>query len=78
MEEDTQQNIYTVSELTQKIKENLETIFFMVRIEGEISNLKIPSSGHSYFSLKDANSQLKAVMFKSKNRYLKFELADGQ
>lgn len=78
MEEDAQQNIYTVSELTQKIKENLETNFFMVRVEGEISNLKIPFSGHSYFSLKDEGSQLKAVMFKSKNRYLKFELADGQ
>ncbi len=54
----------SVSELTAAIKNLLETNFRFVSVKGEISNFKIQSSGHLYFSLKDANSQISAVLFK--------------
>ena len=60
----TQQTIFSVSELTLHIKRNLESSFALVRVEGEISNLKHQSSGHIYFSIKDAGSQISAVLFK--------------
>ena len=56
--------IYKVSELTQNIKIILEHSFPNIWVEGEISNLRVPSSGHSYFTLKDNNSQIKAVLFR--------------
>ena len=49
----------------------------MVWISGEISNLRIPSSGHAYFSLKDDKAQIMAVMFRGQLRQLRFELDDG-
>ncbi|HAJ57643.1 MAG TPA: exodeoxyribonuclease VII large subunit [Candidatus Omnitrophica bacterium] len=69
--------IWTVSELTHDIKEVLENIFVDVLVEGEISNLRQPSSGHSYFSLKDAASSLKCVLFRQSAGRVKFALADG-
>lgn len=69
--------IYTVTELTVQIKNSLESLFPHVWVEGEISNLRIPSSGHYYFTLKDSQSQLRAVMFRSQNRTLQFIPADG-
>lgn len=83
-----QDKVYTVSELTRLIRLELENAFLFVWVEGEISNLRQPSSGHYYFTLKDENSQLRAVLFKSdasriqsenkKNSLLpKFELKDG-
>ena len=69
--------ILTVSELTGDIKEVLESVFAEVRVEGEISNLKQPSSGHIYFSLKDETSQIRCVLFKNAAIRLKFALADG-
>jgi exodeoxyribonuclease VII large subunit len=68
----------TVSALTQLIKNNLETSFPSVLIEGEVSGSKLSSSGHFYFSLKDRESLIQAVMFKHRLAYLDFELADGQ
>lgn len=70
-------HVYTVSELTQEIKNNLETKFNNIWVEGEISNLKLPSSGHIYFTLKDESCQIKGVMFRYRNRMLRFELKDG-
>jgi exodeoxyribonuclease VII large subunit len=64
--------ILTVSQLTSSIKTLLEKSFPFVWISGEISNFRIPSSGHFYFTLKDSQSQIQAVMFKGQNRHLKF------
>ncbi len=69
--------ILSVTELTQQIKARLESEFVEIWVEGELSNLRLPSSGHAYFTLKDATSQLRAVMFRSANRLLKFSPKDG-
>ena len=69
--------IYTVSELTRRIKILLEEGFAQIWVEGEISNFKHHPSGHMYFSLKDNQSILQAVLFKNVNKGLKFELKDG-
>jgi exodeoxyribonuclease VII large subunit len=69
--------ILTVSELTQEIKNILDLKFSDIWIEGEISNLRIPPSGHIYFTLKDDFSQIRAVLFKMQARTLRFVLQDG-
>ncbi len=69
--------ILTVSELTQEIKEILEDRFPEVWVEGEISNLRIPPSGHIYFTLKDDASQIRSVLFKMQARTLRFAPEDG-
>ncbi|MEK6681283.1 MAG: exodeoxyribonuclease VII large subunit, partial [Nitrospirota bacterium] len=66
-----QRRILTVSDLTSLIKSDLEESFYDIWIEGEISNLRIPASGHSYLTLKDEASQIKAVLFKSSARNIK-------
>lgn len=70
-------HIYTVTELTRRIKILLEEIFPAVWVEGEISNFTHYPSGHMYFTLKDDNSVLSAVLFKNVNKELKFELKSG-
>lgn len=70
-------HIYTVSQLTREIKALLEDSFATVWIEGEISNFKRHSSGHMYFSLKDSDNLLRAVLFKNVNQGIKFEPKDG-
>ncbi|RPH38632.1 MAG: exodeoxyribonuclease VII large subunit, partial [Desulfobulbaceae bacterium] len=72
------QEILTVSQATQSIKYLLEDSFRFIHVRGEISNLKIPYSGHQYFILKDSSAQLRAVLFKTQERYLSRPLADGQ
>lgn len=72
-----ERRIYTVSRLTQKIKNLLETNFPMVWVSGEISNFRPAASGHFYFTLKDPNAQIGAVMFRGQNRQLTFDLEDG-
>ena len=69
--------ILTVSELTQEIKDLLEMTFSDIWIEGEISNLRIPPSGHTYFTLKDDLSQIRAVLFRGQARHLRFVPEDG-
>ncbi|MFW8601692.1 exodeoxyribonuclease VII large subunit [Desulfobacterota bacterium M19] len=69
--------VQTVTEITRSIKGILEHGFAFVAVNGEISNLRRPYSGHLYFTLKDDNAQLKAVLFKSQSRYLEKELRDG-
>lgn len=69
--------IYSVSELNADIKVLLEESYPFVWLCGEISNFRIPASGHFYFSLKDAAAQISAVMFRGQQRKLKFELEDG-
>lgn len=67
----------SVSELNTQIKSLLEATFVNVCVEGEISNLTYHSSGHLYFSIKDANSSIRCVMFKSAAAKLKFRLEHG-
>lgn len=69
--------IYTVSELTKEIKFLLEDNFPPIWVEGEISNLKTPESGHLYFSLKDQYSQIRCVMFRSNTLTLWVNLVNG-
>jgi len=70
-------HIATVTQLTHQIKILLESSFPDIWVEGEISNLSIPQSGHAYFTLKDEHSQIRAVMFRSAQRFLKFTLQHG-
>ena len=70
-------HIYSVSRLNSDIKFLIEEKFPFIWISGEISNCKMPGSGHLYFTLKDANSQISCVMFKGQNQNLKFDLEDG-
>ena len=70
--------ILTVSQFTAALKDILETQYRFVRICGEISNLKIPFSGHCYFTLKDAGAQIRAVLFKQQKRFVDLNLQDGQ
>ncbi|MBU6391514.1 MAG: exodeoxyribonuclease VII large subunit [Planctomycetes bacterium] len=69
--------ILTISELTRKIRGSLEQEFFNLWVVGEVSNLKKPTSGHMYLTLKDTDAQLQAVIFKSVANQVKFELKDG-
>src|ERR671924_1876239 len=69
--------ILTVSEVSERIKIVLEDTFFDIWVEGEISNLRTPSSGHAYLTLKDEHSQIRAVLFKMQRRYLRFDPKDG-
>jgi exodeoxyribonuclease VII large subunit len=69
--------VYSVSELTRGIRQLLEDRFPFVWVEGEISNLRVPVSGHFYFVLKDASTQIRAVMFRAQQRLLRFRPEDG-
>jgi len=72
------QNIYNVSKLNNEIKRLLEGSFGRVWLNAEISNFVAASSGHWYFTLKDARSQVKCAMFKGRNRAVKFRPQNGQ
>ncbi len=72
-----ERKIYSVSEITSRIKQTLEVYFTGIWVQGEVSNLRRPSSGHLYFTLKDEKAELKAVMFRFVNKKLKFKLEDG-
>jgi len=69
--------IFSVSELTASIRGVLETGFGEIWVEGELSNCRAWNTGHVYFTLKDRDAQIKAVMFRSAVRYLKFKPEDG-
>ena len=69
--------VFSVSDLTAGIRGLLETEYSEVWVEGEISNCRLWNTGHLYFTLKDPGAQLKAVMFKSQARSLKFKPEDG-
>lgn len=70
-------SVLTVTQLTGLVKTLLEKSFCQVQLKGEISNFKNHSSGHLYFSLKDNNAQIKAVMFRGKAMSLNFQPKDG-
>lgn len=67
----------SITELNTQIKSLLEATFVQVCVQAEISNLTIHKSGHIYFSLKDENSVISAVLFKGNAAHLKFRLEEG-
>lgn len=68
---------YSVSEITNVVKEILEQNLNTIWIQGEISNYSSPASGHIYFTLKDENNQIKTAFFGGKKKALGMELKDG-
>jgi exodeoxyribonuclease VII large subunit len=68
---------YSVSEITRLVRGVLEEEFYGITVEGEISNFRPSSTGHLYFSLKDEEAVLSAVMFKNRLFGLRFQPADG-
>lgn len=73
----SEKTILTVSRLTALLRGVLEENFEQLWVQGEVSNLSYPSSGHCYFTLKDSGAQLRCVMFKNAVKNLKFRLTDG-
>jgi exodeoxyribonuclease VII large subunit len=69
--------VLSVTELTIRVRDALEQQVGQVWVEGELSNCRVWTTGHLYFTLKDENSQLRGFMFKSALRYLRFKPADG-
>jgi exodeoxyribonuclease VII large subunit len=69
--------VLSVTDLTMGIRDHLEERFFEIWVEGELSNCRVWNTGHLFFTLKDASSQIRGFMFKSTLRYLKFKPADG-
>jgi exodeoxyribonuclease VII large subunit len=74
----TQRKIITVTQLNRETSQLLGEHFQSVLVEGEISNLSTPSSGHIYFSLKDANAQVRCAMFRTQQRRLAFKPENGK
>jgi len=73
-----ERHVYSVSELTSGIRAAIEDRFGQIWLEGEISNCKVwNTTGHMYFTLKDEGAQIKAVMFRTQVRYLRFKPEDG-
>jgi len=70
--------VYSVSELNSTIRRLLESEFPLLWVEGEISNLAKPASGHMYFTLKDNQAQVRCAMFKGRNQLLRFMPENGQ
>ena len=72
-----QRTVLSVSDLTANIRAVMETAYAEVWVEAEISNCRLWNTGHLYFTLKDPGAQIKAVMFRSDVRTLKFKPEDG-
>ncbi|MDH3646748.1 MAG: exodeoxyribonuclease VII large subunit [Gammaproteobacteria bacterium] len=70
-------DVYTITRLNREVRKELEIGFGTLWVEGELSNLRKPASGHLYFTLKDDRAQIKCAMFASRNRALDFRPADG-
>lgn len=69
--------VLTVSELTGLIRSTIESEYGEIWLEGEISNLRLPGSGHVYCTLKDESSQIRAVLFRSNAGRIRFSLQEG-
>lgn len=74
---DQESGILSVSKLNQQIKSLLEARFPFVWVKGEISNFRVPASGHFYFTLKDEHSQIPAVFFRQQNRFMHLRPESG-
>ncbi len=75
--DNSSQDILTVSQLNQAVGRLLERSFALTWIAGEISNVTRAASGHWYFTLKDANAQVRAVMFRGRAQYVDFQPREG-
>jgi len=73
-----ERDVYSVSRLNREARALLERGFGLIWLEGEISNFARPSSGHWYFSLKDAAAQVRCAMFRQRNSMVRFVPRDGQ
>ena len=69
--------IFTVSQLTHRIRNVLEETLGSVWVTGEVSNFRQPASGHCYFTLKDEGAQISVVMWRGLAAALKFQITDG-
>ena len=74
---DDARNMLSVSQLNQQVREMLEDEFSQVWVEGELSNLTKPASGHLYFTIKDRFCQVRCAMFRGSNAYLEVALQNG-
>src|SRR5438445_12272908 len=72
-----ERRVWTVRDLVASVRTHIEREFSDAWVEGEISNFRAPESGHLYFTLKDGDSQIRVVMFRSSARLLRFRPADG-
>lgn len=72
-----QRDIYSVSRLNSEVRAVLEGSFPLLWVEGEISNLARPASGHIYFTLKDPQAQVRCAMFRMKRQRLRFQPENG-
>lgn len=70
-------DVYTISRLNREVRALLDGHFSLVWVEGELSNLSRPASGHLYFSLKDREAQIRCAMFRMRNQLLPFTPGDG-
>ncbi|WP_282110151.1 exodeoxyribonuclease VII large subunit [Shewanella algicola] len=74
----TKNNVYTVSQLNGEVRHILEGQIGKIWLNGEISNISSPSSGHWYLTLKDSRSQIRCAMFKGRNQSVRFKPINGQ
>jgi len=72
-----ERDVYSVSRLNREVRSLLETGFSRIWLEGELSNIARPSSGHLYFTLKDAQAQVSAAMFRNRSQLLQFTPEEG-
>ncbi len=72
-----ERRVWKVRDLVAAVRSHVEREYSDAWVEGEISNFRAPESGHLYFTLKDGNSQIRVVMFRSSARLLRFRPADG-
>lgn len=73
----TQREVYTPTRLNREARACLEGSFPLLWVQGEVSNLARPASGHLYFTLKDEKAQVRCCLFRTWARYLRFQLRDG-
>jgi exodeoxyribonuclease VII large subunit len=73
----SRRDVYTISRLNREVRALLDNHFSLVWVEGELSNLSRPASGHLYFSLKDRDAQIRCAMFRMRNQLLPFTPGDG-
>jgi exodeoxyribonuclease VII large subunit len=71
------EKVYSVSELTHRIKAVLESALGPVWLQGELSNVRRPASGHLYFTIKDETAQISAVLFRGQQRGMRCKPRDG-
>ena len=72
-----QRDVFTVSQLNREVRDIIEGHFSLIWLEGELSNVARPASGHIYFSLKDASAQVSCAMFRGRNQLIKFKPENG-